>query len=316
MEQQFILRLPDKLKTVDPKDCRLNKINNKEVSFYHKEKEYKGIICKIPTIIESQKEIDNKIYKIADISTMVVIYDTEFNLEEEIKKHESSGLTPPTKFIKERRFSKVFSIKSEEIEEIEKQVSNLLKEDSQALKVEIISNENEMDLDIIAAEIESNLVKKEEIKEDKKVVKKGLDRDNIMMDIKDNIMDIKIVNKDNNIVIRENVGRKDTKDKMDKINKVDKIDKVNKIDGFGNVDKIKENISIEENVNEILNIQNLEVKKEDIVEDSELLSIMQKIKEKEELLIKAANPILKKRFEQALNELKIAYEKKKSEIGK
>lgn len=49
--------------------------------------------------------------------------------------------------------------------------------------------------------------------------------------------------------------------------------------------------------------------------DSRLLDLETKIREKEELLAKAVNPILKKRFEQALNDLKVEYENRRSELG-
>lgn len=161
MEQQFILRLPEKFQHSDPKDFKLVKISKNQVKFYVKDKEYPGIICRIPTIIETQKSIDNKLYKIADLSTLVVIYeDVNFNFEEEIKKHESCGLTPPMQYVKERRFNLTNAIRAEDIEEIERKVAELLAEDSKAFKVETFTNEKEssdVDIELFAAEIENEL---------------------------------------------------------------------------------------------------------------------------------------------------------------
>jgi transcription initiation factor TFIID subunit 7 len=102
-----------------------------------------------------------KLYKIADISTLIVIYENKnFNIEEEILRLESSGLTPPMTYVKERRFAKN-SVRTEEVEKIEAKVNNLLLKDSKAVKVEIVSNEkesNETDLDMLAAETENTLM--------------------------------------------------------------------------------------------------------------------------------------------------------------
>lgn len=294
MEQQFILRLPDKLKNVDPKDCKLNRTGQKEVVFYHKDKDYKGIICRMPTIVESQKEINGKIYKIADISTLVVIYDTDFNVEDEVRKAELSGLTPPTKFIKERRFSKVSVVRSDEIEKIEKKVAELLKEDVNAMKVEILSNDkdsSDADLDMIAAEIESNVTKKIEIS--------ALEPN-------------KNINKtDESIRISETneSGKLEKKLSTDALIEPDVLKNEGKINNFNNEGFINVSTGLEENITKELLIN------QENVTNPELQDLINKIKEKEVLLSKAANPILKKRFEQNLSELKTQFEKRKAELG-
>lgn len=262
MEQQFILRLPEKLRNVEPKDCKLIQNNQNEVTFCHRDKEYKGIICKLPTIVESQKEIDNKLYKIADISTLVVIYDTNFDLEEEISKIQSSGLTPPMHRAKDFRFNQASAIRSEEIEKIEREVSNLLRDDAAAIKVEISTNDKEsddLDLDIIAAEIE----------EDLPIVK--------------------------------------TNDSHAKPRKMEEPQ------NLGMDDLMAPNVS---QTTRIEPIKQIEPKVENRIDDEELKAIQKKLEEKEELLRKAANPILKKRFEQNVNELKKEYEERLKQLNK
>lgn len=228
MEQQFILRLPDSLKDFNPKECKMVKVNQREVNFITGGRTYPGIICRIPTIVESQKIVDNKLYKIADISTLVVIYEEKsFDVDEEIWKHESSGLTPPMAHVRERRFSKT-SVKTEEVEKIERKVADMLKADSKAIKVDVMMNDSmDAEIDVLAAEIENEL-------------SKGIDS---------------ILSTEENVEITVK-------------------------------DKIEQN------------------------KDPEIQAIEEKIREKEEQISKAVNPILKKRFEQALEALKAEYEKK------
>jgi len=218
MEQQFILRLPESLKTVKPTECRLIKSDEREMRFMVGETSYPAVMYKLPTIVETQKVVDNKLYKIADLSTLVVVYEnSSFDLQEEIRKHESSGLTPPMYNARERRFAKT-TVRTEDVEMIEKKVAELLRADSKALKVEIVTNE-ETDIDMLAAEIENELV-----------------------------------------------------------------------------DKPVETVAAPEVVE---------------VAAPEMDELAQKIREKQEQVDKAVNPILKKRFEQALESLKEMYERKR-----
>lgn len=159
MQQQFILRLPEALKGVKPGECRLVKSSEREVCFMVGETPYPGVIYRLPTIVETQKVVDNKLYKIADLSTLIVVYeDSSFDLQEEIQKYESSGLTPPMHNARERRFTKT-TVRTEDVEMIERKVVELLRADSKALKVEIVTSE-ETDIDVLAAEIENELAEK------------------------------------------------------------------------------------------------------------------------------------------------------------
>lgn len=263
MEKQFILRLPETLRNINHKDCKLVKTTPREVSFLVGDKSYPGIICKLPTIVESQKIVDNKLYKIADISTLVVIYpDRQFNLEEEIFKHESSGVTPPMFYAKERRFAKTI-VRTEEVEKIEKKVAELLKADSQAKKVEILTDgmeKDNMDIDVLAAEIENEL-------------EYGRQPGKKQFNESDRALSTSELTTEKNLMV-------DNPQKG-----VDEL--------------IKEE-------NESMNVK-----------DPGLLELEEKIKEKKEQFEKAVNPILKKRFEQALETLKAELmermKKKKSE---
>lgn len=244
MEQQFILRLPETLKNVNPKDCKLQKITQREVNFIVNDKTYPGIICKLPTIVETQKVVENRLYKISDVSTLIIIYlESGFNIEEEILKYESSGLTAPMYYAKERRFAKSV-VRTEDVERIEKKVAELLKSDLKSQKVEIIMNDkesNETDIDMLAAEIENEL-----------------------------------------------------------------IDNSNKVVLENDIENILENINERSEINE----KTVEIEKPKVLEKKpEILELEKKIKEKEEQLEKASNPILKKRFEQALETLKEEYRK-------
>ncbi|KAL6121012.1 hypothetical protein NUSPORA_02141 [Nucleospora cyclopteri] len=166
MESQFILRLPENLQNANLTDAKLTKISKNKVVIEIKNKKYEGVISRPPTVIESQKILDGKLYKIANISGLIVITDEiSENGEKEKSDNQTellsvlnkSGITPPMKYAKDRRFKKT-SVKIEVVEEIERLVNDLLAEDAKALKVEIIRQEDqEMDEMVaeIAAEIEN-----------------------------------------------------------------------------------------------------------------------------------------------------------------
>ena len=151
MENQFILRLPSTMTNVDLNEATLQKINNNTVVFKYKNKEYRGFIYRPPTVIESHKVIDGKIYKISDIQSIIrIVTDDEIN---RIEDYET--LTPPMKYCKERRFKKE-ECRLELVEEVEKEVRRLLEEDSKAVKVEIVEQMDE-EIDEIAADLEMEL---------------------------------------------------------------------------------------------------------------------------------------------------------------
>lgn len=298
MEQQFILRLPDSLLEIDPKECSLTRVSQKEVNFTVKGKIYRGIICKIPSVVESQKIVDNKLYKIADISTLVVIYENnEFILEDEIFKHESSGLAPAMAFVKEKRFEKN-SVRSEEVEKIETKVNELLSEDLKAIKVEIVANEKEstdIDLDLLAAEIENEFRPSVNEKTVDSVIPMAKPR------------------------ISTDKGKSIHKNSFEGSKSIDfDIPDIPDIDD-ALVDKNMENADLELAA-ELLSLNLVDEREseknlEDI-SDPELIALKIKIKEKEEQFEKAANPILKKRFEQALGTLKEEYKAKLDALNK
>lgn len=163
-EQQFILRVPTHLKSEIDSELSLHGKPNciidttKDYKFIFKGVCYDIHAVKIPTLLESLKTFDEKqFYKSADISTMFVVGDKP---TEEII---SSGITPPMRFVKHRRFRKQKVI--EELgDNVELMVKGLLERDRAALEVNIQYHSNEMEereTEIIAGEIEAGL---EEVK--------------------------------------------------------------------------------------------------------------------------------------------------------
>lgn len=312
MEQQFILRLPDSLLNVDPKDCTLTKINSREVNFNVKNKSYPGIICRIPTVVESQKMVDNKFYKIADISTLIVIYENkDYNLEDEIFRLESSGLTPPMAYVKERKFEKN-SVKTEEVEKIETKVNQLLAEDAKATRVEIVSNEkesNETDLDLLAAEIEnefkpsvsrvrlpSQAIPTEKMEAGKPSVTNPLQESKLPP-------------------LNENLEIKQRKETIEKVGSPDQLltREIPPIQTKAESSHIPVKTEIGSHPKSEKSIETNETSaavEATRAKSPVLIELEAKIKEKEEQYEKTANPIVKKRLEQAIKELKEEYQSK------
>ncbi|KAG5859667.1 TATA associated factor domain-containing protein [Encephalitozoon hellem] len=171
MERQFILRLHEAIKhVVDLKSSTLDVCSDKSVALTHNGKRYPGIIVRLPCIVESQKTMDSRQhYKVADISTLVVVYPHDgFDFDREREMHELSGLCPPLKYVKARRFRKKNS-KIEYVEEIERRVNELLEKDMRAMSVEVITKEEKEgsdDLDMLAAEIENKLADYSEVQQE------------------------------------------------------------------------------------------------------------------------------------------------------
>ena len=162
MEQQFILRLPDALRSANMTEMQLEKVSEKSVFLRYKEQRYPGIICRLPCIVESQKFSEGNLCKIADISTLIVIYEEQnINVDEEISKVENNGLTPPMTRIKEHR--RIIQPQ----ESVEEYVTALLERDAQAVRVEVNTERNESlsDIDELAAELENDLPSNNETKE-------------------------------------------------------------------------------------------------------------------------------------------------------
>ncbi|KAH9901365.1 TAFII55 protein conserved region-domain-containing protein [Cubamyces lactineus] len=160
-EEQFILRMPP------GEDCeKLRKmVQAREVSddvwfkfkdsrravFHIGNNTYSSKLVDLPCIIESQKTLDNKqMFKVADICQMLVVEEKipneealanqkSFNIDEFIWPH---GITPPLKHVRKRRFRK--RVNRRTIETVEQEVERLLEEDSLAadVKYDVLENVN------------------------------------------------------------------------------------------------------------------------------------------------------------------------------
>ncbi|KAF5315657.1 hypothetical protein D9611_004913 [Ephemerocybe angulata] len=160
-EEQFILRLPpgedlEKMR----KMVAAREVSN-DVWFKFKDSRrgvfhignnlYSTKLVDLPCIIESQKTLDNKqMFKIADICQMLVVEDKipdesnltghkNFNIDEFIWPH---GITPPLHHVRKRRFRK--RVNRRTIESVEQEVERLLDEDAMAseVKYDVLENVN------------------------------------------------------------------------------------------------------------------------------------------------------------------------------
>ncbi|KAF9763081.1 Transcription initiation factor TFIID subunit 7 [Nosema granulosis] len=169
MEHHFILRFSKGFReNVNLHESKIERLDNDRVKLFYKNKSFPGIVVPLPCVVESQKTLDNKqFYKVCDVSTLIVIYpDDQIDLDKERQLLSLSGLTPPMKFVKSRRFAKK-NVAIQEVEEIEKKVQELLERDRQSSKVEIVEEEEEDvdEISNIAAEIESNIEIKPAVEE-------------------------------------------------------------------------------------------------------------------------------------------------------
>ncbi|KAF9454644.1 hypothetical protein P691DRAFT_655771 [Macrolepiota fuliginosa MF-IS2] len=160
-EEQFIIRMPpgedlEKLR----KMVQSREVSN-DVWFKFKDSRravvhignnaYSAKLVDLPCIIESQKTLDNKqMFKVADICQMLVVEkriendeqigsQKNFNIDEFIWPH---GITPPLHHARKRRFRK--RVNRRTIESVEEQVERLLDEDALAaeVKYEVLENVN------------------------------------------------------------------------------------------------------------------------------------------------------------------------------
>ncbi|KDQ17995.1 hypothetical protein BOTBODRAFT_29311 [Botryobasidium botryosum FD-172 SS1] len=171
-EEQFILRLPegedcDRLRKMvqarDIKDDVWFKFKDSRRAVFHiGNSTYTSKLVDLPCIIEAQKTLDNRqMYKVADICQMLVVEDKiesedvlshnkAFHVDDFIWPH---GLTPPLKHVRKRRFRK--RVNRTTIETVEQEVERLIEEDNAAaeVKYEVLENVNpdlsdsEFDLD-------------------------------------------------------------------------------------------------------------------------------------------------------------------------
>ncbi|KAH0827033.1 TAFII55 protein conserved region-domain-containing protein [Lanmaoa asiatica] len=160
-EEQFVIRMPP------GEDCeRLRKmIQSREIGndvwfkfkdsrrgiFHIGNSLYSFKLVDLPCIIEAQKTLDNKqMFKVADICQMLVIGDRiqneeavtanrNVNIDEFIWQH---GITPPLHHVRKRRFRK--RVNKRTIESVEEEVERLLAADNVAseVKYDVLDNVN------------------------------------------------------------------------------------------------------------------------------------------------------------------------------
>ncbi|THU90685.1 hypothetical protein K435DRAFT_726327 [Dendrothele bispora CBS 962.96] len=161
-EEQFILRMPpgedcEKLRKMVAAREISNDVwfkfkDSRRAVFHMGNNTYSSKLVDLPCILESQKTLDNKqMFKVADICQMLVVENRveseeaisqqqrNFSIEEFIWPH---GVTPPLNHVRKRRFRK--RINRRTIESVEQEVERLLGEDSLAseIKYEILENVN------------------------------------------------------------------------------------------------------------------------------------------------------------------------------
>ncbi|TFK30133.1 hypothetical protein FA15DRAFT_199811 [Coprinopsis marcescibilis] len=162
-EEQFILRMPpgedcEKLrKMVSGRDVTpevwMKFKDSRRALFHIGNNTRTAKLVDLPCIIEAQKTLDNKqMFKVADICQMLVVDDKviddsqtsnqgkqQFNIDEFIWPH---GITPPLHYVRKRRFRR--RVNRRTIESVEQEVERLLDEDAAAseVKYEVLENVN------------------------------------------------------------------------------------------------------------------------------------------------------------------------------
>lgn len=160
-EEHFILRMPagDDLERLRKmiavrqlgSDVWFKFKDSRRAAFHIGNSTYSAKLVDLPCVVESQKTLDNKqMFKVADICQMlvveekidnedIVVKERNFKFEEFIWPH---GITPPMRHVRKRRFRK--RINKRTIESVEQEVERLLDEDSLAseVKYEILDNVN------------------------------------------------------------------------------------------------------------------------------------------------------------------------------
>jgi len=160
-EEHFILRMPpgedcEKLrKTMNVRgasnDVWFKFKDSRRAVFHTGNSLYSAKLVDLPCIIEAQKTLDNKqMFKVADICQMLIVEDKiesesvvgnqkSINIDEYIWPH---GITPPMHHVRKRRFRK--RVNKRTIETVEQEVERLLEEDARAsqVKYDILENVN------------------------------------------------------------------------------------------------------------------------------------------------------------------------------
>ncbi|KAH8107141.1 TAFII55 protein conserved region-domain-containing protein [Cristinia sonorae] len=159
-EEQFILRMPpgedcEKLRKMVAAREISNDVwfkfkDSRRAVFHIGNSTYSSKLVDLPCLIESQKTLDNKqMFKVSDICQMLVVEEKipneesvnqrnkGFNVDEFIWPH---GITPPLHHVRKRRFRK--RLNRSTIETVEQEVERLLEEDALADEVQYDVLEN------------------------------------------------------------------------------------------------------------------------------------------------------------------------------
>ncbi|KAH9035500.1 TAFII55 protein conserved region-domain-containing protein [Lactarius pseudohatsudake] len=160
-EEQFILRVPagedcGKLREmvaareISP-DVWFKFKDSRRALFHIGDNMYSAKLVDLPCIIEAQKTIDNKrMFKVADICQMLLV-EQRINSEEVVTNHKSiniddfiwpHGISPPLHHVRKRRFRR--RVNRRTIESVEQEVERLLEQDAMAddVKYEVLDNVN------------------------------------------------------------------------------------------------------------------------------------------------------------------------------
>ncbi|EIW85105.1 hypothetical protein CONPUDRAFT_87599 [Coniophora puteana RWD-64-598 SS2] len=158
-EEQFIIRMPpgedcEKLRKMvasrEVADSVWFKFKDSRRGIFHIGNSYYSFkLVDLPCIIEAQKTLDSKqMFKVADICQMMVVEyriggEDTFNLSKNINVDEfiwPHGITPPLHHARKRRFRK--RVNKRTIESVEEEVERLLAEDGLAAEVQYDVLEN------------------------------------------------------------------------------------------------------------------------------------------------------------------------------
>ncbi|KAN0140962.1 TAFII55 protein conserved region domain containing protein [Lactarius tabidus] len=160
-EEQFILRMPPgedcgKLREmvaareISP-DVWFKFKDSRRALFHVGENMYSAKLVDLPCVIEAQKTLDNKrMFKVADICQMLVV-EQRITSEEVVNNHKSiniddfiwpHGVNPPLHHIRKRRFRR--RVNRRTIESVEQEVERLLEQDALAddVRYEVLDNVN------------------------------------------------------------------------------------------------------------------------------------------------------------------------------
>lgn len=179
MEEHVILRVSeelqssftDEIETNGFPNCIFKFIDDNKIELEYKNKTYRASLIDLPTFIETHKSLDgNQLYKINNVSRMIVVWPSDFNqkqIDHHVKIYTNSGITPPLKYVKLRRWQKTIRRSSRE-QNVKEIVAELLRKDALASSVDIQQfnmDKNDDEISSIAAELEKDLELFEEVED-------------------------------------------------------------------------------------------------------------------------------------------------------